>query len=160
MYSLIGIMGVGLSPEMKEKIMRISSRMGLCVLSAIVLVAVVGCPDSRTSNQGGGSIITVGAKLASNPSDPPIGDLNPDELQVLADNMESLASMAGITLPEGATIPSLTDEEAAEIEAFLDANGVNNISDLESLAAAIEAGTIDVPESLMSLAAAFGMPMS
>jgi len=140
--------------------MRSPNRIGICVLSAIVLIAVVGCPDTRTSNQGGGSIITVAAKLMTNPSDPPIGDLNPDELQVLADNMTTLAGMAGITLPEGVTIPSLTDDEASAIEDFLEANGVNNLSDLQSLASAIEAGTIDVPDSLMSLAAALGMPMT
>jgi len=140
--------------------MRFPSRIGLCVLSAIVLLAVAGCPDPRTTNQGGGSLLTVADKLASNLSDPPIGDLNPDELQILTDNLTMLAGQFGVSLPEGVTIPSLTDEQAQAIEDFLDDNGVTYLSDLENLSASIESGEIELPDALRELAEAMGADLT
>ncbi len=140
--------------------MRFPFRMGLCVLSAVVLIAVVGCPDPRTTNQGGGSLLTVAAKLMSNSSDPPIGDLNPDELQILTDNLTTLAGQFGYSLPEGVTISSLTDEQAQAIEDFLDDNGVTYLSDLQNLASSIESGEIELPAVLQDLAEAMGADLA
>ncbi len=140
--------------------MRFPFRMGLCVLAAVVLIAVVGCPDPRTTNQGGGSLVTVATKLMSNPSDPPIGDLNPDELQILTDNLTTLAGQLGYSLPEGVTISSLTDEQAQAIEDFLDDNGVTYLSDLENLASSIESGEIELPAALQDLAEAMGVDLA
>ena len=140
--------------------MHFPSRIGLCVLSAIVLTAVVGCPDPRTSNQGGGSLLTVATTLLSNPSDPPIGDLNPDELQILTDNLAMLAGQFGYSLPEGATISSLTDEEAQAVVDFLDNNGVTYLSDLENLASSVESGEIELPDALGELAEAMGVDLT
>ena len=80
----------------------------ICVLSGMVLTLCVGCPDTRTSNQGGGTVLTVAAKLQSNPSDPPIGELNADEWQIVADNLPLLAQMLGYPLPENLVLPTLT----------------------------------------------------
>ena len=140
--------------------MRFPFRMGLCVLAAVVLIAVVGCPDPRTTNQGGGSLLTVAAKLMSSPSDPPIGDLNPDELQILTDNLTTLAGQFGYSLPEGVTISSLTDEQAQAIEDFLDDNGVTYLSELQSLSSSIESGEIELPAALQDLAEAMGADLA
>jgi hypothetical protein len=140
--------------------MRFPFRMGLCVLAAVVLIAVVGCPDPRTTNQGGGSLLTVAAKLMSNPSDPPIGDLNPDEMQILTDNLAMLAGQFGYSLPEGVTISSLTDEQAQAIADFLDDNGVTYLSDLQNLASSIESGEIELPAALQDLAEAMGADLA
>jgi len=135
------------------------SRIGLCVLSAVVLILVAGCPGTRTSNQGGGSLVTVVTKLLSDPTCLPIGDLNPDELQILMDNLVILAGQFGYALPEGAVIPSLTDEQAQAIADFLDDNGIVCLADLENLALSVESGEVEVPDGLMELADALGVPM-
>jgi hypothetical protein len=96
----------------------------------------------------------------SNPSDPPIGDLNPDELQILTDNLTALAGQLGYSLPEGVTISSLTDEQAQAIADFLDDNGVTYLSDLQNLASSIESGEIELPATLQDLAEAMGADLA
>jgi len=133
--------------------MSILSRSGMCVVSLMVLTLVVGCPDARTSNQGGGSIFTIAAKLMSDISNPPIGDLNADEWQIVVDQAATLIDMLGITLPDGFTMPDveLTDEEAQAIVDFLDMYDVTSVSDLETLIPQIESGEITVPDVLVAL---------
>jgi len=141
-----------------------SMRMGICALSLIVLTSVAGCPDPRTSNQGGGSILTVAAKLTSNVQDPPIGELNPDEWQILADNIPYLMQLLGITPPEGTTIPTivLTDQQAQDIVDFLDTYEVTNASDLATLIDQVASGELEVeiPTSLIELAESLGAQVS
>jgi hypothetical protein len=131
-------------------------RTGICVLSLIVLTSVVGCPDPRTTNQGGGSLLTVASKLASNVQDPPIGQLNPDEWQVLADNIPNLIQMLSITTPDGTTIPTvvLTDQQAQDIVDFLSTYEINSVSDLATLIEQASTGEVqvDIPQSLIDLA--------
>ena len=140
--------------------MRFPSRIGLCVLSAVVLTVGVGCPDARTSNQGGGSLLTVMTTLLSNPECLPIGELNPDELQILMDNLQMLAGQFGYSLPEGVIISSLTDEQAQAIADFLDDNGIVCLSDLQNLASNVESGEVEMPDGLMELTDVLGVPMT
>lgn len=139
--------------------MRLPSRFGLVVLSAMVLTAVVGCPDTRTSNQGGGSLITVAITLLSDPNCMPIGNLNADELQILVDNLSLLTWQLGYSLSPNITIPSLTDEQAQAIADFLDDNGIVCVAELENLAANVESGEVEMPDGLVEVLEALGMPL-
>jgi len=139
--------------------MRFPSQMGLVVLSAIVVTSVAGCPDARTSNQGGGNLLTVATTLLSDPACLPVGELNPDELQVLVDNLTLLAGQIGYSLPPDIAIPSLTDEQAQAIADFLDDNGIVCLAALESLAADVESGAVEMPDGLVEVLEALGMPL-
>ncbi len=132
--------------------MRSLRRNGIYVLAAAILITTTGCPAlvaSRTSNQGGGNILTVGAKLGSDS----IGTLNPDEWQILTDNAATIAQQYGANLGGIGSIPSLTDAEAAAVVTLLDENGVNTFNDLQLLADDIAAGNVTVPPELANFAA-------
>jgi hypothetical protein len=119
----------------------------LFMLGAASLFPAAGCvTDARTSNQGGGSLLTAGNKLL----DHQIGELTADEWQIVGDNLPVLAAEYGVNL-QGYEIPMLTDEQAAAIVAFL---ADHNIRTIEELTTAIESGSIteaDVPPELTSL---------
>ena len=129
-------------------------RMIVCLLSAVALPMIVGCPDARTNNQGGGSVLTVASKIQINPSDPPIGELNPDEWQIVTDNLPTLIQISGLSIPADLVLPSLTDEQAQDLADFLDANGITNFSQLSTLADDVLMGNVQIPPSLMEFAAA------
>jgi len=126
--------------------MQTFKRIGLCGLTIALMVTIVGCPslDPRTSNQGGGSLLTVGGKLSADN----VGDLNADEWQILVDNLPSLAGLVGFEVPAGTDIPELSDEQAADLVNLLDQNNINTIAELT---AAIDDGTLSVPDSLATL---------
>lgn len=119
----------------------------LFVLGTAVLMTTTGCvTDARTSNQGGGSLLTAATKLLAHR----IGDLTADEWQIVGDSAQVLVDQYNIDL-QGYAIPTLTDEAAAAIVDFLD---VNNIVTVEELVAAYESGAItldDVPDELVGL---------
>ncbi len=121
------------------------------IIAGGMLAGLAGCVDSKYTNQGGASLISIIAKLGQNPSDPPIGSLNPDEWQYLSDNAASLASQLGYELPPELTIPSLTDDQAQAIYDFLAANGVSNVSDLQELADRIQQGQVVVPDNILDI---------
>jgi hypothetical protein len=127
-------------------------RIVVAILSVTALCMLTGCPDTRTSNQGGGSVLTVAAKVQANPSDPPIGELNPDEWQIVADNLPLLAQMTGLPIPQNVTLPTLTDEQAQDLTDFLTEAGVTNLSQLTVLAQEVLAGEVEIPASLLELA--------
>ena len=120
---------------------------GICVLAAAILITIAGCAglDSRTGNQGGSNIVSVGLHLANDT----LGAMNPDDWQVLTDNLPQFASTLGIDIGN-ASLPPMSDDEAAALVAFLDANGANTTEDIQSLVAQIEAGTVEVPEELLN----------
>lgn len=119
----------------------------LGVLSASVLLSIAGCPvaatESRTNNQGGGSLITAGAKILGQN----MSTLTADEIQILADKA---AEFAPADKQEQLT---LSDEQAAAVTDFIDANGVDSVSDLEALIQQAEddPGSIVIPESVLDL---------
>lgn len=116
-------------------------------LGALLLVTASGCiGDPRTSNQGGGTLLSAGSKLLAGN----IRALTADEWQILGDNAPSLASQFGIDLGEF-QVPSLTDEQAAAIVDFLNGYEIDTIDELFT---AIESGAIDetdIPPELMEL---------
>lgn len=128
---------------------------GRLVLAGAILAAAAGCPtlDPRTSNQGGGSIATAGAKLAGGK----VGALNPDEWQIVTDSAPAIVSQFGIDLGALASLPQLSDEQAAAIVALLEENGVNTLDDLERLVQAIAAGSVALPDVLLDLADEFAV---
>ncbi|RMF80653.1 MAG: hypothetical protein D6744_08000 [Planctomycetota bacterium] len=112
-------------------------------VGAIGLMTLTGCPQqaTRTSNQGGGNIITAGAKVAGGN----ISSLTPDEVQVLADKVASNTT--------DLDIPELTDEQAAAAVDFLVANDVNTIEDVQNLIEQAEQDptSIEIPDSIQEL---------
>jgi hypothetical protein len=129
--------------------MRIPRHCGLLVLSATILATNAGCPQTTndTSNQGGGSLATVATKLYAQR----VGDLNPDEWQILVASAPTLAGQFGFDLGDLENLPEPTDEEAAALVAFLDAQGVETFEDLSNLVQAILDGTVAIPAELQSL---------
>jgi hypothetical protein len=101
--------------------------MGGCLLPAF---------DSRTSNQGGGTIVTAVNKVTSQQ----LARLTADELQILADAFSELSPDVNITL---------TDEQAQAAVDFLVTNEVNSFADVETLANDPDAA--EVPESLQAI---------
>jgi hypothetical protein len=96
----------------------------------------VGCAaETRTSNQGGGNIFTATAKLQSGN----IGDLTPDELQILGDTASQYAGVA---------FPALTDDQAQLVVDFLVLNGIGSIA---QLTAVLQSGSVEVPQELIDL---------
>lgn len=87
------------------------------------LLMLTGClsvPWERTGNQGGSSVVQATTKFLGNN----LGDLNPDDIQVLADLATSIV---------GADIPAVTDEQAAAVVSFLDANSIGTVQDLQDI---------------------------
>lgn len=112
---------------------------------ALTLVGLTGCPvaatPSRTSNQGGGNLVTAGAKIAGGS----IASLTPDELQVITDK--------AVEVNPNIDIPELSDEEAAAAVDFLVANDLNTLDDVVNLIqeAETDPNAIVVPDSVMSV---------
>ncbi len=112
-------------------------------VSASLLIA--GCPTAavdRTNNQGGGTIVTAGAKIASGK----IGTLTPDELQLMHDKAIELN-------PELAAAPELTDEQAEAAVEFLDANDLETLDDVVELIeeASDNPDTVVIPDSVQAV---------
>ena len=128
-------------------------------LSAGLLAVSLGCAppvDERTSNQGGGSLLSIAAKVAGDSQCMPIGTFTPDEWQIAADQLPQLLPMIGQQLPAGLAIPTLEDAQAQAITDFLAAISVTCVSELEALGPAIESGEIIVPAALIELAESLG----
>ena len=121
----------------------------LLVLTVATLAGVLGCfADTRTSNQGGGSLLTVAAKLAQQD----VGSLNADEWQILTDNAPTLASYVGADVSQVPDLPELTDEQAQAIVDFLSENNISTFNDLSSLQQMITNGQVTIPDELVGLA--------
>lgn len=113
------------------------------LIGMLGLLTLTGCPQqtSRTNNQGGGNIITAGAKVAGGN----IASLTPDEVQVLADKVSS--SRTNLNIPE------LTDEQAEAAVDFLVANNINSIQDVQDLIQQVEDDpeSLEIPDSVQEL---------
>jgi hypothetical protein len=77
-------------------------------------------PWSRTGNQGGSNLLQAVGKLLSNR----LGTLNPDDIQVLADAAVQIG---------GVNIPPVTDEQAAAVVSFINANQITTVESLEEM---------------------------
>lgn len=109
------------------------------LVTALGLSLAAGCPtqDSRTSNQGGGSVISAATKFATGN----LSGLTPDEIQVVGD------FVAGVS-PKFAEL-AVTDEEAQAAVDFLVANGIDSVADAQALAQ--NPGSVEIPESVQAI---------
>lgn len=118
--------------------------------AAAMLLSFGGCPliPSRTTNQGGGNILSAGAKIVGGQ----LTGLTPDEVQIVTD---TVADVAGAT-----DAPQVTDEQAQAAVDFLRANNLNSIHDLSSFIeqAANDPDSVVIPPSVMALLEAGGLP--
>lgn len=133
------------------------NRMSLCVaLACIALVGSTGCDAfnlfgaPRTTDGGGGNILTAGVKVANGT----MTQLTQDEMQILSDQVSSLVAAAS----PGTTLPEMTNDQADAFIEFLTVNtvpggmsGLNSIEDLQNFAAAAQAdpSIVNVPDSLI-----------
>ena len=131
-------------------------RLALCTL-VIIAPVIVGCSPAATNSNGDrGTLVSTLTKLAQ-PEDN-IGALNSAELQILFEQLPSMStqlSQLGIVLPEGFSLPALTDEQAEALEQFLDDYGVGTYEDLDDLGAAVASGTVEIPTILVDAWEAF-----
>jgi hypothetical protein len=113
------------------------------------LALLAGCPfvDSRTTNQGGGNLITAAIKVATEQ----IATLTPDEVQVLTDTVSDVSPDIEV---------NVTDEQAAAAVEFLVANNVYTIADIERLVEQAEndPGSIRIPDAVVALIEAGNLP--
>lgn len=95
------------------------------LLCCTLIITLGGCPlagGSRTSNQGGGSIVTAGAKFAGGT----MTTLTPDEIQVVTDFV-----IENVDTPED--VDPLTDDQAAAVVQFIQDNNLNTVADIQAL---------------------------
>jgi hypothetical protein len=100
------------------------------VVTLISLATVVwlgGCPTSgegaRLCNQPGptcSNLVIAGGKVLANN----LGGLNPDDIQVLSDKAIEVS---------GASIPQLSDEQAAAVVNVMKDNNIKTIQDLQNI---------------------------
>ena len=97
--------------------MQTAWRRAMFLVVAGLLIPAIGCMDTRTSNQGGGSMLSAMSKITAGN----IGDLTADEIQILTDAYGYYGESA-----------ALSDEEAQAIVDWLDQNNVQTVGDLEN----------------------------
>ncbi len=111
----------------------------IAALAVLGTAALTGCPsaDSRTGNQGGGSLISAGAKVAGGS----MTDLTADEIQILGDVIATRSTrFAGV---------EITDEQATAAVDFLEANDLNTVNEIKALVD--NPGSITIPDSVQAL---------
>lgn len=118
--------------------------------ASFVLSGCIGLStDSRTSNQGGGDIVTAGLKAAQGQ----LSSLTPDEIQAASDFAIQQS---------GADAEPMTDEQAAAVSSFLKDNSINSVEDFEALAENPENVVVgqDVEEAVESFLQGLGEDFS
>ncbi len=106
------------------------------------LLLATGCgTDPRTSNQGGGNIITAGSKVASGE----LTSLTPDEIQIIGDQLSNF-------VPDAPDV-ELSDEQAEIIDQVLEENDINTIED--AIALTQNPGDIVLPDEFLHMFAGF-----
>lgn len=108
-------------------------------LAAVSMGTLAGCPsaDSRTGNQGGGSLISAGAKVAGGT----MTTLTADEIQIIGDVIATRSTrFAGV---------EITDEQAVAAVDFLDANNLDTVSEIKALVD--NPNGITIPSSVQAL---------
>lgn len=118
------------------------SRTIALTITGSLLISVTGCPfgDSRTTNQGGGTVVTAAGKVVGGQ----MTLLTPDEIQIVSDTISDLSPEVSLFIG---------DDEAAVAVDFLRANNLNSLEDIAAFAkeAANNPGSVVIPESLTQL---------
>ncbi|HOQ86222.1 MAG TPA: hypothetical protein PL151_03745 [Phycisphaerae bacterium] len=131
-------------------------RMLALTATGVIVSLLIGCASPDVSN-----LLSAGAKLASDPSDPPIGDLTAAEFMAIYANLPQLAAQfpeLGILAGTLEALPPLSLQQAEDLVAFLEQYNIRTISDLQRLLVQVAEGEIEVvvPDSLIEFAAALG----
>lgn len=112
------------------------------LLTGSALLWLTGCPfgNTRTTNQGGGTVITAASKVVGGR----MTSLTPDEIQIVSDAISDLSPDVSLFIG---------DDEAAAAVDFLQANNLNSIEDIAAFAeqAANDPSGVVIPESLIQL---------
>lgn len=95
-------------------------RAAILAAGVVILGGCIAAPLTRTGNQGGSNPLQAVNKVLANR----LGELNPDDVQVLSDLVFELA---------GIDLPPVDDELAAAVISFLRANRVETLEDLRAL---------------------------
>lgn len=116
----------------------------------VCLVVLCGCPPAapaRTSNQGGGSIVTAGVKIAGGT----MTGLTADEIQIVTDTVSDMSTEFAI---------DVTDEQAAAAVEFLVENNLNTVQDIQVLVeqGIQDPGSVVIPDSVQALIEAGNIP--
>jgi hypothetical protein len=111
----------------------------LGLAACFVLTGTLGCllapvVPERTSNQGGGTILTATGKVL----DGQMTQLTADEVQIVMDQISDLDPQLDLTLD---------DDQAQAIVDFLAANGIDSLDDFQDLTP----GTIQLPQGVAQL---------
>lgn len=106
----------------------------------IVLTSCMASPD-HLSNQGGGTILSAVAKVASDD----LTSLTPDEIQLLAEGADGL-------LPD-VDLPPLTDEQAQAVADVLDEFDLDSLDDVAVFIEQVSQGQIDIDPDVIDILA-------
>lgn len=125
-------------------------------LTTVVLLLIGGCigVDPNIAN-----LLSAGAKLISNPSDPPIGDLTAGELLAISANLPQLAAQfPQLNIPGVSSFPVLDQQQADDAVGFMDDYDIAKVSDLQKLLVNVAEGKteVEIPQSLIEFAASLG----
>jgi hypothetical protein len=106
------------------------------------LLLCTGCPfaDSRTTNQGGGTLVSAVDKIATQE----LASLTPDEVQLLTDAFTNLQDQVTI---------DVSDEQAGDAVLFLIEHELNSFEEIQQFVAEAQQNpdAVQVPESLLRL---------
>lgn len=111
----------------------------LGLTAGFVLTGTLGClfapvVPERTSNQGGGTILTATGKVFEGQ----MTQLTPDEVQMVVDQINDLSPQVDLTLD---------DDQAQAIVDFLAQNGINSFDDFQNL----DPATVQPPQGATQL---------
>jgi hypothetical protein len=118
-------------------------RKSILTVVAAILIVLTSCmasPD-RLSNQGGGTVLSAVAKVASDD----LTSLTPDEIQLLAEGVEDL-------LPD-IDLPPLTDEQAQAVVDLLDEFDLDSLDDVAVFIEQVSQGQVDIDPDVIDILA-------
>ena len=102
------------------------------VLAGGTLAGAAGCAPADSDLD---ALLSAIVKIASNPSNPPIGDLTVEEWVAITRNLSEIARRfpeIHLPLDQLAEIQPMTELQAEGVVAYLDARGINTLDDMES----------------------------
>ncbi len=125
--------------------MMAAQRAVLCVVLGSVGVLLCSCgvvplPGGRTCDQGCSSVALATGKILANN----LAALNPDDVQVLTDLAIQIS---------GVNIPAVTNEQAAAVISFLQANGITTIESLQAVIAEAQTNpdAVVIPQDVLDV---------
>lgn len=121
-------------PQVRKSILTVAAA------TLIVLTSCMASPD-RLSNQGGGTVLSAVAKVASDD----LTSLTPDEIQLLAEGADGL-------LPD-VDLPPLTDEQAQAVADVLDEFDLDSLDEVAVFIDQVLQGQVDIDPDVIDILA-------